>query len=260
VALARATIVALPKDAPDRVKLAARALRANAVALQAVNRAAADAAESAPRNGRVVDNEADALHAAVQRRLADVALLAGYDPELAETAAALATALYSDKGEFTQGDMLTQWEGTEEWFGRLREEGREKALRAAVGGGFVDAITRVHAEYGEVVGTTKAKRPEPVKLDIATPLAAVALGLQEVALQLVSLANDRGAGDDLRAAARDALAPIDRHRAGNARRGAAKAAPEAPVVEPKPEPKPEVKGETKGEAKGADGDEPLPEV
>lgn len=258
VALARAVLVALPKDAPPAIKHAARAMRADAVTLQAANRAAADAASAAAtaRNARVVDNDADALHGAVQRRLAEHALLAGYDAELAASVAALETALYPDGGEFLRGDMMTQWQGTEEWFERLRVDGREKALRAAVGGAFVDALVRVHAEYGAVIGTTKAQRPEPAKVDIATPLAAVAQGLQDVAIQLVALANDRSASDDQRAAARAALAPIDRHRAGNARRGAAKAAP----AEPAPEPKPEPKGETKGETKGADGDEPLPEV
>jgi hypothetical protein len=254
VALTRAVLVALPKDAPDRVKLAARAVRSDAIALQAANRATAEAAAAAtsPRNGRVVDNEADALHGALRRRLADHALVAGYDPELADTAAALETALYPDNGAFTRGDMLTQWQGTEEWFGRLREAGREKALRALVGDAFADAIATVHAEYGEVVGTTKPKRTEPAKIDVATPLAAVAQGLQDLALQLVALANDRSATEAQRAASRAALAPIDRHRASNARRGAAKATPAEPVAEPKPE--------VKGEVKPTDADEPLPEV
>jgi hypothetical protein len=250
IGLARAALVSLPKDAPVSVKHAARAMRGAAVALQAANRAAADAAsaDASSRNARVIDNEADALHGAVQRRLADHALLGGHDADLAGSIATLAKSLYPDGGDFLRGDMLTQWQATEEWYERLAVDGREKALRAAVGDGFVDALAAVHAEYGAVVGTTKAQRPAPAKVDLATPLAALAQGLQDLALQLAALANDGSASDAHRAAARDALAPIDKHRAGNARRGAAKATPAEPAAEPK------------GDVKVAEADQPLPEV
>ncbi|MDP3220849.1 MAG: hypothetical protein Q8S73_42585, partial [Deltaproteobacteria bacterium] len=223
VGLTRAMLVALPKDPAAPVKHAARAARAAAVKLQAANGAAAEAAsaDTSPRNARVIDNEADALHGAVLRRLADHALLAGHDDGLAASIATLKRALYPDGGDFLRGDMLTQWQATEEWYERLVADGREKALRAAVGDAFVDALAAVHAEYGTVVGTTAAQRRVPAKVDLATPLAALAERLQDLALQLVALANDGGASDDHRAAAREALAPIDRHRASNARRGAA---------------------------------------
>lgn len=89
-------------------------------------------------------------------------------------------------------------------------------------------------------GTTKPRPPAAPKADVATPLTALAQSTQDLALQLVALANDRSADDAVRSAARAALRPIDDHREGNARRVAQRAAA--------PEPAP------------ADGDEPLPEV
>ncbi len=205
----------------------------------AANRAAESAGEK--RTKRVIDNEADAQHSTVQRRLADHELLAAHDPAAAERAASLQKALYPKGKEFWRGDMLTQWQGTEDWLAALARGDNEAALRSLVGGGFVDAIRAVHAEYGEAVGTTKPRAPAPAKVDVATPLAALALSMQDLALQLVALANDGSASDALRTAARDALRPIDEHREGNARRTAARADDEA---EPEPD----------------DDKKPLPEV
>ncbi len=241
VALARALLAALPKDAPVSVKHAARRVRADAVALQAASQAARSEPPADPkRTPRAVDNEADALHAAVLRRLADHELLGSHDPAAAASTAALRAALYPAGGDFLRGDMLTQWQSTEDWFAALAVDGREGALRAVVGGGFVDALRAVHVEYGEAVGTTQPRPPAAPKADVATPLAALAQSTQDLALQLVALANDRSADDAARAAARAALRPIDDHREGNARRVAQRAAA--------PEPAP------------AEGDEPLPEV
>lgn len=243
VALARALLTALPKDAPGAVKHAARQMRRDAVALEDAARAA-HAAESSEqtRSRRVIDNEADALHAVVIRRLDDHALLGAHAPAAAQSTAALRAALYPRGSDFLRGDMLSQWQATEEWLAALAVDGREKALRAVVGDGFVDAVRAVHVEYGEAVGTTKPREPAAPRVDVATPLAALAQSTQDLALQLVALANDRSADDAARSAARAALRPIDDHREGNARRGAQRAA----APEPAPAP--------------ADGDEPLPEV
>ena len=225
VALAHAMLVALPKDAPSNVKHAARHMRADAVALQEASRAgrAAEASTDTRRSRRVVDNEADALHATAIRRLSDFELLATYDPAAAEAAAVLIAALYPRGGEFLRGDMLTQWQATEEWFIALRLEGREKALRGLVGDAFVDAITAVHVEYGEVIGTTKARPAAAPKADLVAPLAALAASTQDLALQLVAFANDRSADPARCAEARAALRPIDDLRAANARRVAHRA-------------------------------------
>jgi hypothetical protein len=240
VALARALLVALPKGAPVSVRHAARQLRAAAVALQEASRAAADLAAkpSAGRTVRAVDNEADALLAAVQRRLADFELLGTHDPESAESAAALRAALFPRGTEFARGDALTQWEQTEGWFAALAADGREATLRSLVGGGYLDALRTVHAEYGDAIGTTRPRAPQPGRPDVAAALAAVVVAAQDLVLQLVALANDRSADPVLGAAARFALRPIDGARENNARRGSQRAA----AAEP------------------AGGDDPLPEV
>ena len=71
----------------------------------------------------------------------------------------------------------------------------------------------------------------PAKADLVTPLAALMTSMQDLALQLVAVANDRSADDELRAAARGALRPIDELRAANARRASRKGGeePDAPV-------------------------------
>jgi len=241
VALARALLTALPKDAPGPVKHAARQMRRDAVALEEAARAAHAAEAGEPkRSRRTIDNEADALHAVVIRRLDDHALLGAHAPAAAQSTAALRAALYPHGSEFLRGDMLTQWQATEDWIAALAVDGREKSLRAVVGDGFVDAIRAVHVEYGEAVGTTKPREPAAPKVDVAAPLAALARSTQDLALQLVALANDRSADDAQRAGARAALRPIDDHREGNARRVAQRAANPEPEPAPANDPLPEV--------------------
>ncbi len=241
VALARALIVALPKDSPPSTRHAARQMRAVAITLQR-SVAASHAAEPSgeKRTSRAIDNEADALHSTVTRRLEDHELLAAHEPAKAQQAATLKKALYPKGDALWRGDMMTQWQATEDWFIALAVDGREAALRSLVGGGFVDAIRAVHAEYGEAIGTTKPRAPTPPKVDLAAPLAALAQSMQDLALQLVALANDGSASDALRSAARDALRPIDDHREGNARRTAARAPDDAPEPTPDEKPLPEV--------------------
>ena len=164
IAMVKAMLAALPKDAPTSVRHAAKAVRANAVALQAARQAGRELTNEAPaRTTREVDNEADALHGAIHRRLTDHELLAGHAPEVAAQAAALKKALYPEGTAFLRANTFTQWEETETWVKALSTGDRDAALRALVGGGFVDALLRVHAEYGEVIGTTKP-RAAPAKV------------------------------------------------------------------------------------------------
>jgi len=227
VAMVRAMLTAIPKDAPMNVRHAAKAVRAHAVTLQAQRQAGRKASNDAPkRTVRVVDNDADALHATMHRRLGDHELLVEQAPETAARAASLKAALYPEGTAFLRGNTFAQWEETEVWVKALAEGDREAALRELVGGGFVDATLRVHEEYGAAIGTTKPRAEAPAKVDVATPLAALTAATQDLALQLVALANDGSAPDALRAAARAALRPIDDLRDVNARRAARRAAAE----------------------------------
>lgn len=224
ITLARAILIALPKSAPPSVKHAAKEMRTYAVELQSAHAAENKTTPETPsRNKREVDNEADALHGAIKRRIEDYQIVATRDPELADRAAALGEKLYPKSSNITQGDMYTQWQATELWFETLSKDGREASLRALVGDVYVDALKATHAEYGEVIGVTKPRAPEAPKTDLAAPLAALLASMQDVALQLVAVANDRSATPELRVAARDALRPIDELRDGNARRAARRA-------------------------------------
>lgn len=234
IALVRSILVALPKDAPANILHHARAMRTDAAALQGARKAERLArqaeAEAAERTPREVDNEADGLHATSLRRIEDHERLAGHDDAVAAEAATLKAALYPRGIDFTRGDMLSQWNATEEWFETLAEGRHEKSFRALVGGGFLDALRTVHAEYGRVLGITQKAAQTPPKVDLTAALAALSASMQDLVLQLVALANDKSAAAELRAAARLALQPIDRHRDGNARRTARRAAPEAPAA------------------------------
>lgn len=171
-ALARQLIVALPKGSPEGVKHAARQMRADAEALREAQLVARQAAieERPTRNVRQVDNEADSLFATLLRRLEDYQALAGHDDPTATSAAALSAALFPNRIAFTTGDVLTQWEATEEWFKVLATEQREATLRALVGGGFIDALRAVHAEYGLVTGTTQPAVEKPAKVELGAAL------------------------------------------------------------------------------------------
>ncbi len=232
LSLARGMLIAMPRAAPGGVKHAAKQMRSDAVALQNAHLAARRPATTPARTSREVDNEADALHGALKRRLGDYLAVASRQPELAAQAATLAEALYPAGGpDITKGDLPTQWQRTEVWFALLADEGREATLRALTGDAFIDALRATHVEYGEAIGTTKPRPEEPAKVDLAGPLAALLASTQDLALQLVAMANDGSASDELRAAARAALRPIDDLRDANARRTARRtpAEPEEPV-------------------------------
>lgn len=233
LSLGRAMLIAMPKAAPGGVKHAAKQMRSDAVALQDAHLAARKPANSTPaRTSREVDNEADSLHGTLKRRLGDYQTVASRQPGLAALAAALSETLYPLKGpDITKGDVQTQWQRTEVWLTLLADEGREATLRALTGDAFIDALRATHVEYGEAIGTTKPRPEEPVKVDLAAPLAALLTSMQDLALQLVALANDGSASDELRAAARAALRPIDELRDANVRRTARRtpAEPEEPV-------------------------------
>jgi hypothetical protein len=226
IALSRSILIALPRDVPGSVKHAARNVRNDAVALQnarLVNRKAA-VRNSPGRPLFEVDREADSLHGTVRRRLLDHAAREARQPEQAAQAQGLLDLLYPDKGAFTQGDMHTQWEETEAWFKLLAEGGHEATLKALVGASFVDDLRVVHAEYGEALGTTKAREASVAREDIAAPLAALQRSLLNLCLQLVAVANDGSAEPAVRKGARDALRPVGALREANARRSARNAA------------------------------------
>jgi len=222
-AMVKAMLAAVPKDAPPGVHHAARTARVDVTALQA-SREAERAPNDAPaRSPREVDNDADALHAAIHRRLVDHELLAEQSPAVAARASALRARLYPEGTGFLRGNRFVQWEETEAWVKALAEGDNDDALRALVGGGFVDALLRIHVEYGAVIGATGARAEAPARVDLAAPLAALLASAQDLALQLAALANDGSAAPALRADARAALRPIDDLRDANARRAARRA-------------------------------------
>ena len=246
LSLARAMLIALPKSAPTGVKHCARDMRACALTVQGSLTDRRNAEKPAARTAGDIDNEADSLHGTLRRRLTDYQVVAERAPDEAARAERLVKKLYPDDSDITHGDLYEQWQETELWFGVLAQDDNEAALRRLAGDVYVDALRATHVEYGEAVGTTKPLPPTAEKVDVATPLAALMESMQDLALQLVAVANDRSADDELRAGARAALRPIDVLREANARRASRRAGeePDAPVDPDQP----------------ADPSAPLPDV
>ncbi len=246
LSLARAILIALPKSAPGGVKHCAKDMRACAVTVQDALTDRRNAEKPATRSAGDIDNEADSLHGTIRRRLTDYRSVAKRSPDEAARAERLLVKLYPPNSDITHGDLYEQWQDTELWFGILAQDDNEAALRRLIGDVYVDALRATHVEYGEAVGTTKPLPATVEKVDVSTPLAALVVSMQDLALQLVAVANDRSADDELRAGARAALRPIDALREANARRASRRAGeePDAPVDPDQP----------------ADPNAPLPDV
>lgn len=233
LAMLRKMLLILPKETTPAVKSAGREARTAGEALRVAYNASLVVAEG---EGSLMplDNHADGVLYAIDRRLEDYERLVDDAPELAEEARSLRKTLYPASTDFARFSPDRQWTATEEWFARLAEEGREAALGRLVGTAFVEALRTVHAEYGQRLGMTEAKPAKAAKVDLATPLRACLEAMSDLALQLVAVVGDKRATVEARRGAREALRPIDEARASNQARTARKAARASAAEETKP--------------------------
>jgi hypothetical protein len=220
VPIVRKLLVLTPKGAPESVRVPARAMRAHAEALRTSRLARRK--QQKPANRRTVDQFADASMGRLFRRIEEYANLPAERHPLAPRAAEILALLFPERLTFTQGDMDTQWNVTDEMLNTIESEGLGDDLDRIAGPEFLSEVRLAHEAYGKVLGISKAvavARPDGAAnhLDL---LAALSSAMGEYAFQLAALASSSASAEPLRAAARAALAPLDELRATAAARKA----------------------------------------
>ena len=229
VALGVSLLAALPKDAPDSVKAAAKKLRASVVALQAAWNAATPAAPAV--NRRAADSAIDNGWGCLEARLAAYARLPAEHHPKAARAAEIHGALFEGGLDFLTLPYKSQWAEGDRRLQLIEQRGYEADIDALCGHEFLAEVRRTQKHYGQVLGITKAEEV-PAEVSLLEPLRDVGRAVVDHSLQLLAW----GSGEPKASAkVKRALKPIDDQRAAAARRagddGAEKPAPE-PAVTP----------------------------
>jgi len=225
VALSQKLLAATPKTAPQSVKKAAKALKSKAEGLEDAWKAR-DRAEKRP-DPRPVDVLADNAMSRLFGRIEGYAGLPEDAYPLAARARLLLGTLFPSGLTFLREDYPSQWAETQKRLERIDEENLAAGIDAVAGPEFLGEVRRIHKLYGEAIGVTKARASAPLP-NLAIPLRDVGAAIALHALQLVAVCMDEDAPLEARAAARDALRPIDETRANAARRATPSDAPSEP--------------------------------
>lgn len=228
VALSTKLLVATPKHAPLAVKKTAKALRQKAVSLQTTWKER-DRVAKRP-SAKPLDVLADHAMGRLFGRIEDYSGLPEETFPLARRAGFLVATLFPTGLSFLKADYASQWAETQKRLDRIDEEALAADIDAVAGPEFLAEVRRIHKLYGQALGVTKAQ-PEVATPSLAVPLREVGAAIALHALQLVAVCLDEEASIESRAAARDALRPLDEYRANAARRDTAKEPEEAAAAE-----------------------------
>jgi len=234
VALSIKLLSATPQNAPPHVKKAAKTLHTKTITLQSVWKER-DRVEKRS-DPRPIDVRADGALGRFYRRIEDYAGLPHDKYPLAARADEILVTLFPSGLAFLKGTFPSQWAETQKRLERIDEEGLAEDIDKIAGPEFLAEIREIHQLYGEAIGITKAQ-PTFTIPSLAEPLRGVTSSMGLYLLQLVSVCLDEEASQEARTAARDALRPIDDHRASAARRDASKeptdvVTPDTEVPEP----------------------------
>jgi len=232
VALSIKLLAAVPKNAPVPVKKAAKALRQKVLTLQSVWKAR-DRVEKRV-DPRPLDVLADHAMAHLVGRIEDYAGLPQELYPLASRAAALLATLFPTGLTFLKQNYPSQWAETQKRLERIDEEGLADDIDKIAGPEFLSEVRRVHALYGDAIGVTRNNKIGPLP-NLSTPLREVSAAITLYSMQLATIRLDDEATPDMRQAAREALRPLDEHRADTSRRETSQqlkeATPESEVPE-----------------------------
>ena len=212
IALGIALLSALPKEAPPDIKKSAQKLRKSVVVLQSAWEKAGG--PNGPRDKRPADQATDNAWSCLHGRLSDYASLPAAHYPKAARAQAIVDQLFPDGLTFLQLPYATEWAESDRRLTRIEKNNLADDIDTIAGAEFLAEVRRAHADYGHVLGITKASKSEAPE-NLAEPLRALGKAIAHYALKLAGLAGD--SGDALRMA-RAALRPIDEHRAALARR------------------------------------------
>lgn len=222
VPLVRTLLMVAPRGAPPSVRGPQRQMRELAEQLRAARLAKRKRRKAVDL--RAVDQFADASVGRLFRRLEDYSKLPPERHPLAARAEELLDAIFPEGLGFLSAKMDAQWNATEELLHLIDTEGLQADVDRIAGAEFLAEVRLAHAEYGKALGITAPKAPQPAAapnlLALLRELTAV---MGEYLFQMAALASSQATAPELRAAARDALAPVDDFRRRAARKGDAPA-------------------------------------
>lgn len=229
-ALGHALLTALPKDPPELVLRSAIVLRTALVALQSAWIDQTKTTETTDR--RVADKGSDNSWSALEARVMAYTLLPPESYPLVRRAMHIHQRLFAQGLAFLTYKYDEQWAEAQKRLDIIDKEGLAADLEVIAGKEFVDNVRAAQVTYGKAVHTTEAATAAPeIKLD--APLRDLQNAIGRYGRQWAALAED---GPELQAAAKGALAPIDRLRerqAAGAQPGEQpEQPPEQPVVDP----------------------------
>lgn len=238
-ALGVALLAAVPKPAPEAVKVAARKLRKDTVALQTAW-LKSDALPTAP-DKRKADMRIDNAWGILLDRLEAYAFLPSAGYPKAARARELVDAISGPDREWLKLAYEAEWAESAKRLKKIADDGLTNDVNALAGPEFLAEVIAAHTAYGIAIGVTEAA-PEVIQVNLAAPLRRVSRSIGHYGLAVASTVDDEN--PETITAARKALRPIDEFRDGQARR--ARAGATAPPATPAPPvspttPVPEVK-------------------
>ncbi|MCC6875944.1 MAG: hypothetical protein IT378_16675 [Sandaracinaceae bacterium] len=203
------------------VRRSARDLRRSVVALGDAWREAAKAGRA---DRRPYDAAADASWRALSAGLDMVGAITGTpeDDARAVRARSLSQRIFPEGLAFTQAPYTTQWAHAERILEEIDGSGLDRELEELIGPRPLAFVRRAHAAYGEALTITQPA--DGSKVYLREPLRGVQLAIRQYVFTLFAVhpPEDPKNASLLKAA----LAPIDAHRAAQAR------APSPSEVEP----------------------------
>jgi hypothetical protein len=212
VALGVALLTALPKEAPENVRRAAKKLRSATVDLQ---QAWGATGRSAPMEKRPADIRVDKAWGALYSRLDAYASLPAGEHKRAKRAAELLDLIYPDGLQFLTLPYSAEWAEGEKRLRLIEDDELAEDLDALAGPEFLAEVRKAHKLYGEAIGITKPSG-EAKRVNLVDPLRALGRAITQYALQVIAMVDDEKA-ESVEVVKR-ALRPIDDHRTDAAHR------------------------------------------
>ena len=223
------------EDRDSLVRKSARGLRKSVVTLRDAWREAAKAGRA---NRRPYDAAADASWRALSAGLDMVGAITGTPEDDARAARALALSqrIFPEGLAFTQAPSATQWAPADRILVEIDGSGLAGELEELIGPRPLAFVRRAHAAYGEALTITQPA--DGSKIYLRDPLRGVQLAIRQYVFALFAVYPP----EDPKNAAllKAALAPIDAHRAAQARAPSPSEPSEPLPVEPPSEPVPNV--------------------
>lgn len=142
---------------------------------------------------------------------------------------ALVATLFGDGLKFTQLKYKLEWSESQARLDAIAKKKLAKQIEELGGGDFLKAIKAAHKRYGDALGMTKVKAPDPEIAALRQPLADYEAALRKYVLRVTANVDD----DDAKSQelATKLLAPLAGWESEPAPKGAP-AAPVAVAVEP----------------------------